>query len=421
MPVDPRFVVWCAACGWDADPGDEAKRPDQGLFERLRRGMARRYGEQLYAELTLTGTGARRSPAARVLAVLLALLVHGITLAVLVSGLWLLIAGWGEGIQPFLGVLLLGLAVVLRPRLGGPARLRESEAVLERADAPHLFALLDDVAEAVGTRGVDIVVVEADANAAVQTYGLRRQRVLWLGMSLWAVLSPQERVALLGHEFGHYAHGDTRHSLVVGSALRTLGEWRYLLTGFPTTNLVEQAAGLLTVPPRWAVQGLTLLLDQATLRDAQRSEYRADASAARVGGRAAAVGLLDRLFVADATGAALERERIAARTRAPGAERRQDPADGLWNRLAEWIASVPAHEYARLRRVAELRGHRVDDTHPPTHLRRDLLAADAGTALCAAGFGGPALVVDAARAAAVDIDLALPARTVAKQVLEADG
>ncbi|MEU7024101.1 M48 family metallopeptidase [Streptomyces sp. NPDC046203] len=277
MPVDPRFVVWCAACGWNADPEAGVRRQDTGLFERVRSGMARRHGEQLYAELARAEPGAGRpAGGARVLASLLALLVHGVTVALAAAGLWLwlLTARWGEGLQPVIGVLLLGLAVLLRPRFGSTARLRKSETVLERSDAPHLFALLDEVAAAVGTRGVDIVVVEADANAGVRTHGLRQRRVLWLGMSLWAVLSPQERVALLGHEFGHYAHGDTRHSLLVGSALRTLGEWRYVLTGFPTTSLLEQAAGLLTLLPRWGVQGLILLLDQATLRSSRRSEYQ---------------------------------------------------------------------------------------------------------------------------------------------------
>lgn len=421
MPVDRRFVVWCAACGWNADPGSDTAEQDEGPMERLRRRMARQYGEQLHAELARARPDAHRHGAAGVLAAALAVLVHGLTVALAGGGLWLAIARWGEGLQPVIGVLLLGLALVLRPRFGSLRRLRESRTVLERADAPHLFALLDEVAQAVGTRGVDIVVVEADANAGVRTYGLRRRRVLWLGLSLWTLLGPQERIALLGHEFGHYAHGDTRHSLLVGSALRTLGSWWYILTPVPAASLLEHATNLLTLVPRWGVHGLILLLDQATLRASQRAEYLADGSAARAAGADAAVGLMDQLFVAGTTTAALQRERIAARTRVTGTERRQDPADGLWDRLAEQIATVPAHERERLRRVAELRGHSVDSTHPPTHLRRSLLAAEAAGAQRAqgaeGGADGPRVVLDAPRAAAVDAELAGPARTVAHEIM----
>ncbi|MFG2870412.1 hypothetical protein [Streptomyces sp. NPDC048338] len=78
-------------------------------------------------------------------------------------------------------------------------------------------------------------------------------------------------------------------------------------------------------------------------------------------------------------------------------------------RLAEWVENVPAREYERLRRVGELRGHRVDSTHPPTHLRRRLLAA---------GEAFPARVtVNAATATAIDGELAGVRRQVARDVV----
>ncbi|MFE1232661.1 VOC family protein [Streptomyces sp. NPDC058745] len=83
--------------------------------------------------------------------------------------------------------------------------------------------------------------------------------------------------------------------------------------------------------------------------------------------------------------------------------------DGLWGRLAEWAENVPAREYERLRRVGELRGHRVDSTHPPTHLRRRLLAE---------GEAFPARVtVNAATTAAIDGELAGMRRQVARDVV----
>lgn len=411
MPVDPRFVVWCSACGWNADPND-AEPADGGTVDRMRRRMAQRYGEQLFAQLAHEpDEAAAPGPGASgAWAVALATAVHGFTVALLALGLWLLIAGWGEGLQPVLALLPLGLAAVLRPRFGSLAQVKRDAPVLERADAPGLFALLDEVAGAVGTVGVDVVVVGAEANASVRTYGLRQRRVLRLGMSLWATLGRQEKIALLGHEFGHYAHGDTRQSLWVGSALRSLDTWSYLLAPNDGDTLMDQLVNVVTALPRWAVHGLTLLLDQVTLRASQRAEYLADSSAARAAGPAAAAALMEGLLGADGAVTALEREVVAARTRLGGAAaRREDPADGLWDRIATRMAAVPDHERARLRKVAELRGHSVDATHPPTHLRhRRIAASEPRTAR---------VVLDGARAATVESELAGAAQAVARQIM----
>lgn len=67
------------------------------------------------------------------------------------------------------------------------------------------------------------------------------------------------------------------------------------------------------------------------------------------------------------------------------------------------------HEYERLRRVSERRGHGVDDTHPPTHLRLRCLAQSEPQAA--------QVDFDDERAAAIAAELA-PARTaMARQVV----
>ncbi|MCX2182793.1 M48 family metalloprotease [Streptomyces sp. SKN60] len=419
IPVDSRFVTWCTACGWNVDPEDATPdEPEPDRVERLRRTLAHRYGEQLFADLAAApgadGPAASRpTGGAALLATVLALAVHGLTVGLAVLGLWLLVARWGEGLQPAVGGLLLALAFVLRPRFG---RLRKGSELplLESADAPRLFALIDEIGVLVGTRGVDVVVLDADVNAFVSAYGIRRRRVLVLGMPLWATLDPQERIALLGHELGHYAHGDTRHGFLVGSALGSLDTWRYMLARSEDGDSLSDAfINVLTAPPRWAVHGLTLLLDGATLRAAQRAEYLADGAAARTAGRDAAVGFLQRLLVYRSTGSALRREIVAARTRVGGRARREVRAEGLWQRVAAEVRTVPEREYERLHRVAELRGHRVDSTHPPTHLRiRNLARGE---------LRAPALVLDPDRAAALEAELAAPAQKVAALLLRDGG
>lgn len=346
--------------------------------------------------------------AATLLAFALSLLVHGVTVMLAVTGILLVVLGWDTGVQPAVGALLLGLAAVLRPR---PTRLPKDGPVLYRADAPRLFELIDEVGAAVGTAGVHAVVVDPEANAAVTTYGLRARRMMILGLGLWEILPPQERVALLGHELGHFAHGDTRRGIVTGGALRALATWFYVLAPTPPDGLLDRFVNAVTFLPRWTVYGLLVLLDHLTLQATQRAEYLADVSAAKAGSTEAAVGLMDRILVSRAVGPELRWESVAAQVRggSAGREARERAEQGLWERLASHVGAVPEHEYERLRRVAARRGHSVDSTHPPTHLRRR----------CAA-TGGPyaaQVTYDEDRASTVAQELAPARAALARRVI----
>ncbi|WP_420035413.1 M48 family metallopeptidase [Streptomyces sp. cg28] len=360
LPVDERYVSWCAACDWNVDPG--GSDPARGRIEALRHRLAQQHGEQLFA----AAHDANRRDRAGVLAVALAVVVHAVSAGTGVAGLLLIVLGWGRGALPIIGGLLLVFAFTLRPRFPG---LPDDAPVLRRADAPGLFALIDEAASAAGTRGVDAVVVGTDANAHVTAYGLRQRRLLHIGLTLWEILTPHERVALLGHELGHFAHGDLRHTAVVARALDTLGLWLYFLSPSARPGLAQQFANVVIAPPRWAARGLLSVLDRLTLRSAQRAEYLADETAARIGSSEAAAALMDRLLIVPAAEKALHSEAVTAAGHRGSAARGAATAQ-LWERLAERVALVPEHEYERLRRVSVLRGHAVDATHPPTHLRR---------------------------------------------------
>ncbi|MFF1413163.1 M48 family metalloprotease [Streptomyces sp. NPDC058289] len=403
------YVTWCAACDWNVDPG--APDPERGRLAKVRRRLAARHGEQLAEEIERGGSGAGRGGADRstALAFGLALLVHGVTAGLFLAAAVLIIGGWHTGIQPVLGVLLLVAVALLLPR---PGRLPKGPPVLFRAEAPGLFGLIDEVGAAVGTTGVDAVVVDASVNAGVRTYGYRGRRVMFLGLGLWEILTPQERVALLGHELGHFANGDVRSSFVVHGALRSLVEWHSVLSSVKHDNIMDWFVNALTFLPRWAVYGLIHLLDGLSLRASQRAEYMADAGAARAGSSGAAVTLFDRLLVSEGVEAHLRRESMAAARAGGGSggrEVREAAERELWERLAARIGSVPENEYERLRRVSARRGHSVDDTHPPTHLRRRCLAS---------ADPRPALVVcDGPRAQVVAAELAPARALLARRVI----
>jgi Zn-dependent protease with chaperone function len=357
----------------------EHKEEPLGWLDGLRRKMAARHGEKLLAEMT-SGEGERaRLDVFVVLSYALALAVHAVTLALVVSGGWLVVTG-GSFLK-VCGVLVLLLAWSLRPRLG---RLPEDGIVLRRVDAPELFALVDEVAAAVGTRGVDAVVVDGEINAAVSGLGLRG-RMLILGVPLWSVLTPQQRVALLGHELGHFVNGDTRHGLVVGSAHRSLVLWYHYFAPVDAVTALQMITNFAIMPFRLLVGALLAVFDLLAVRATQRGEYLADSAAARAGSTEAAVGLMDRLLVADSVEINLRREINARRIGGPVGRTASNAGEGLWDELAARVGEIPEYEHERRRRVGARRGHSVDSTHPPTHLRRQhlLLAAPVGASVTA--------------------------------------
>jgi len=367
---DNRFTLWCTACDWNVDPS--TPQPDLGRLERASRALAQRHGEQLLAEMLSGSDGRPRRDASAVAATVLAGAVHSITVALTVGGLWCLVAGWG-GVGIVAGLVLLALAWLLAPR---PGRLPEGRPVLLRADAPELFALVDDVARAVGTPSVHAIVVDGSINAAVTTYGIRGRRLLVLGMPLWEVLTPEERIALLGHELAHYANGDIRNGLMVGTAVRSLTVWHDIVRPLPHPTGLEIIVNALYTLPRLLIGGLLILLTRLTSRAGIRAEYLADRLAARTASAPAAVGLMDRLLIAESLSVWLRTEANRAALRGPRSTRNAaDRADELWGRLTAYVESIPEHEYERQRRAGARRGHQVDTTHPPTHLRRACLLA----------------------------------------------
>ncbi|MEU4168649.1 M48 family metallopeptidase [Streptomyces sp. NPDC026665] len=407
---DARFVTWCAACDWNVDPG----RPEEkrGRLARARRALAQRHGERLLAELNSGGSLRARRDSATVLAVAVAVIVHALTLSLTAGGIWLLVRGWG-GWEMVPGAFLLALGWSLRPRFD---RLPTNTPVLHRADAPELFALVDEIARVAGTRGVDAIALDAETNASVQSYGVRGRRLLTLGLPLWEALTPQQRIALLGHEMGHYVNGDTRHGLVVETAFSSMTTWHYYFEPVDFEPLDDSGPlmlflNLLYAPPRLLVRCVLAVLDRLTLRASQRAEYLADRVAARAGSTQAALELMDRLLISDSAAVTLRREVNRAALNGPrGRQQTTAWAEELWGRVVTDLASIPDLERERLRRVGVLRGHSVDATHPPTHLRHAcLLIGDTEP---------PAVVADDERERRIAGELADARVKVARRILQ---
>ena len=369
MPVHPELVTWCDACDWNV-VAPEAPEPKTRL-DRLYDAAGLRVSERLAGRLAQDESSERRVTASLVAAYVIAASVYAGLVVLAAAGLFALVY-WFPNPIAWIGGLCVVLAVLMRPRLG---RAPKKDRV-ERADTPRLFACIDAVAKALETPTADIVVVDASFNASFSIVGLKRRRVLRLGLPLVTMLTPDERIALIAHELSHGRNRDAARGIVIGGAVQTLLEQYRMLK--PDDELVARYAG-----ERWVIrrqsqlEGLDFLFHAVMwvlsrpvalvlqlewhllLHEKQRAEYLADLASADVAGTEAATGLLEKLLLESTFRGVVQRS----------ARERGD----LFEALQAAVAAVPERERLRRHRVARLERARLDATHPPTARRIELL------------------------------------------------
>ena len=240
----------------------------QSRLDRARAEFAGRVAARLYHEVTTTPLPGRRRAAA-LGAFALAMTGRLVTLGcALLAGL---VAVLSAGAMSVAAVIVLVCLVSVIWRWFG--RYAPPDAtVLDPTAAPSPYELADGVAGSLGVRPVWRIVLDARFDASIAEIGFRRRRVLFLGRPLWDMLDPSERIALLGHEFGHVVNGD---------ALRG---------GCPLRKLYRRLPARLSRP----LLGLILVQERVFARACQRAEYRADQVAVRVAGPAPVLSLLEK-------------------------------------------------------------------------------------------------------------------------------
>ncbi|MFG1870587.1 M48 family metalloprotease [Micromonospora arborensis] len=386
-------MPWCPGCEWNLDAYDPARRRrefgwrwvDRWTYRTAFRATRRQFTQLVGRPLGTNGSGT-----ARTLTAAASLTLVAAVLAIGGVGVWLVVAFPFPNLAIVPGVAMVGLAIALRPRFG---RLDPELEVLTRDQAPELFGLIDEVATVIGAPTPDVVGVDGAINAYAGAVGLRRRRVLGLGLPLWGSLPAGARVALLGHELGHFVNGDPRRGLLTQPAFDMLASAADLFRPVRTTvgaGLVEMLGDALGRAFQWVVSRVLfvayLLLVTVALRDSQRAEYLADELSARVAGTTAATDLLDATLAAESMALAVRRETRAGH----GPDR--------------WRSALAEARAANADRLPLLRQLSVRDeaslfvAHPPTGLRRQMLAGRA--------WQEPAVVLTPARMERIDAELA---------------
>lgn len=355
--------------------------------------LSSRAVEGLYESVRADPEAATAAGAASVTASFLAVLVHLVTILVVVLAAFVLWASPSKLLGTAGAVLLLGAAWLTRPRPD-----REPPQV-RWVESPQLRRLVDEVAVAAGAPVPHRIGFDDQLNATYAVVGWHRERLLVVGLPLWEALPSQQRVALLGHELGHAAAKDSRHRLLVSTALEALEEWMLLCHydvpgGVASHRGTTATAGsalvqLGEVMARWllAVVGLVPaaaygVLLTVTQRESQRAEYGADVAGARIAGRPAMAAALSTLMECDALQLSMRRTAMGAgRGDVLAAVR----AEGENLAATGWPNRRNRHR------------HGPFDSHPPDDLRRALVQTLPELP--------PVVVLDPARAQRVDDEL----------------
>jgi Zn-dependent protease with chaperone function len=196
------------------------------------------------------------------------------------------------------GILVASVFATRRPDFVAPGRL------LTRAEAPALFATVEELAARAGTAPPSEIYLDCLPNLAVTEVGGfgRSRRVMIVGAPLLTFLSVNELRAGIAHELGHFIGGDTRlttftlqtHALfasVISTVERDpfrVGSYHYAIEG---GLQIAQALGRLLVS---VYSRLYLIVTRPLGR---RQELAADALSAAIVSAAAAASALEKVMV----------------------------------------------------------------------------------------------------------------------------
>ena len=208
---------------------------------------------------------------------------------------WVLYEGFTHGFAGYLlgkGIgLMLVLVFVLGQALWSVRRVHNDPPrglPLREEEQPELWREVRSIAETVGTRPPDEIVLQPHVNAMVwegsHLLGLvPGRRVMVVGTPLLAGLTRQQLRSVLAHELGHYSHRDTALSPVVYRGHLTLA------------HIVQSLGGWLG---RLFAAYLSLYL-RVSRAVTRRQEQEADGWSHRVAGRDAAAQAMRQVVALD--------------------------------------------------------------------------------------------------------------------------
>jgi Zn-dependent protease with chaperone function len=399
---------WCERCEWNLDRFTPAR--GGWLYRSLARLDGRagyRADRRLVAEAAAPDDGRVRPTVGFVLLGLLSLVLVVLLLAALAAGVWLVVTG--DYLWPVVaGIALIALAYGLRPRLGRVKRALRGTYRITPEQAPALHTLIHRIADAASAPRPDIVAFDEDWNASAAVIGIRRTRVLILGVPLMVAIHRQELVALLGHELGHLRYEDSGRSLLTQPALTVFGTASRAVRPRRSDAMESGLAGIVALfYLAWKIIGgvlswllfiVHLGLNVVGSRERRRAELRADLLSARVAGTDAALAVQDRLAL------------LPMLTRVIQPNRNVNGALGDWRQAMDTTMALHRQYTPRLRQLSIRTQSSLLASHPAPGRRHQLLASLPGS--------GPSIRLTDAESERLDAELRPYVEVIRKRLAE---
>ncbi len=153
---------------------------------------------------------------------------------------------------------------------------------------PRLFSLIKEIANKLGARNPDHVVVgldpnffatSADVNIVGESTSLKGE-TLYLSLPLARILTQQELTAIIGHELGHFRGADTYYSLKFSPVYAGLMQ---ALTSLEGDDDESETTALATLPAYVVLSYIIDVFGTNISTISREREFEADKAAAEVG------------------------------------------------------------------------------------------------------------------------------------------
>lgn len=354
------YVTWCDKCEWNIQP-EELYRP-ANFFESLYIQLGIKHSKNLFSELIEKDSTVSEVSLIKIITLILAGIVHIITLAVLGTGIVYLIKGLNSFLHFVFGLFILGIAWVLKPKIN------KMEYGLPKDKYPVLYEVVNRISQVIGAKNIDEIIINHKFNAGFKRGGLRGKRILYLGLPLFSILNDQEKVALIAHEAAHNYYNDNIRSVFIHTAVNSLIQWYDLIRPPFIFNLNVVLISIALLPYHLiqfiiskTIWLIAYILCHLLWRNSQKAEYNADYLAATVSGKESMISMLEKLYYGNIYDLTIQRVALD--------QVNYDFFDEFKNK----VDNIPEKELERIKRLEEIEDLRLDATHPPTFLRKEFL------------------------------------------------
>jgi Zn-dependent protease with chaperone function len=361
IEVTEGYVKWCEHCLWNLKPYEETNKGN--IVDRIYKNIGRRVGKELFQTMLKSSSMKPRITVAKLLALIISYAVYSISIISIVLMAYLIINFGINVVSGLLSLFLMGITIVSFPRFN-----KVPKGIISRSEFPALYKLLDSITKASNSKDVYGIVINDEFNASYTEIGLKRRKIVTIGLPLFYILSNEEKVALLSHEIAHGINGDIRRGLITGTALNTLIEWYEIIS--PDSN-VDDAWGYIPVVSTitklimLAFSKIILLVITTLIylvhNDSQRAEYLADYIGASISGTNEMKALLDKMHLGIYSRIALQKTVLSS------------GKTNFFHEILEQVNMIPKKEFERIKLVERMEESKLDVTHPPTAYRISLM------------------------------------------------